>query len=166
LERRNRVVLAKPGRGDDQLALQVARKVLLNNRKLYPQPHPPLVHVNVELAGDVDSWEAFNRDVLAPLMTRVENVHSVFGEDCRILTTYSRTSEKCFYPVRINPDIGPHVLEDNDYRQCYPVDVTRGLSDQNFRRQQLALREQVYKHMMLLEATGEGYTAPDETDLT
>ncbi len=166
LERRNRVVLAKPGRGDDQLALQVARKVLLNNRKLDPQPHPPLVHVNVELAGDVDSWEAFNRDVLAPLMTRVENVHSVFGEDCRILTTYSRTSEKCFYPVRINPDVGAHVLTDHDYRQCYPADVTRGLSDQNFRRQQLALREQVYKHMMLLEATGEGYTAPDETDLT
>ncbi len=166
LERRNRLVLAKPGRGDDQLALQVARKVLLHNRELDPQPHPPLVHVNVELAGDVDSWEAFNRDVLAPLMTRVENVHTVFGDDCRILTTYSRTSEKCFYPVRINPDVGPQAHLHDDHRQCYSADVTRGLTDQNFRRQQLALREQVYKHMMLLESTGEGFTAPDETDLT
>jgi hypothetical protein len=166
LERRNRLVLAKPGRGDDQLALQVARNVLLNNRKLDPQPHPPLVHVNVELAGDVDSWEAFNRDVLAPLLTRIENVHTVFGDDCRVLTTYSRTSEKCFYPVRINPDVGPLSHPEEDHRQCYPADVTRGLPDQNFHRQQLALREQVYKHMMLLEATGEGYTAPDETDVT
>lgn len=164
LERRNRLVLAKPGRGDDQLALQVARKVLLSNRERDPQPHPPLVHVNVELAGDVDCWEAFNRDVLAPLMTRVENVHSVFGADCRVLTTYSRTHEKCFYPVRINPDTGPLTHLDDDPRECYPVDVTRGLSDQNFHRQQLALREQVYKHMTLLEVTGEGYL-PEETDL-
>jgi hypothetical protein len=165
IARRNRLVLAKPGRGDDQLALQVARKVLLANRERDRQPHPPLVHVNVELAGDVDSWEAFNRDVLAPLLTRVDNVHTVFGEDCRVLTTYSRTSEKCFYPVRINSDMEPQPHFADDARECFPVDVTRGLTNQNFHRQQLALREQVYKHMMLLEATGEERGMPDEMDL-
>jgi hypothetical protein len=165
IARRNRLVLAKPGRGDDQLALQVARKVLLANRERDRQPHPPLVHVNVELAGDVDSWEAFNRDVLAPLLTRVDNVHEVFGDDCRVLVTYSRSSEKCFYPVRINSDMDPQVHFEDDPRECFPADVTRGLTNQNFHRQQLALREQVYKHMMLLEATGEDRGIPDEIDI-
>src|SRR5262249_25691929 len=116
IARRNRLVLAKPGRGDDQLALQVGRKVLLANREKYPRPHPPLIHVNVELAGDVDSWDAFNRDVLAQLVTRIDNVHTVFGENCRVLTTYSRETEKCFYPVRINSDMDPQSMSHDDVR--------------------------------------------------
>jgi hypothetical protein len=65
IEPRNRLILAKPGRGDDQKALEVAKAVLGRNRSERPQPHPPLVHVNVELAGDVDDWDAFDTDVLA-----------------------------------------------------------------------------------------------------
>ena len=39
--RRNSIVLAKPGRGDDRIALSVARRVLEQNRQSSPQPHPP-----------------------------------------------------------------------------------------------------------------------------
>lgn len=150
IEKRNVLVLAKPGRGDDQIALTVARKVLLNNRKNYHQPFPPIVHVNVEVAGELGSWEAFNRNVLAPLMTRLDNVHSVFGDDCRVLTTYSRSDEKCFYPVRINQDV--HVTGIEDARESYPFDITRGLNIGTFTRQELAVREHLYKQMMVVEA--------------
>jgi hypothetical protein len=152
VERRNRLVLAKPGRGDDQKALQVARTVLLKNREHFPQPHPPLVHVNHEIAGEINDWDAFNRDVLAPLQTRIDNVRTVFGDDCRILVTYSRAQEKCFYPVRTNPDDRPGGRIDDDPRLSYPADVTRGLTDDSFDRERLALREQVYRQMMVLEA--------------
>jgi hypothetical protein len=147
IERRNRLVLAKPGRGDDQKALLVARKVLLHNREQAPQPHPPLVHVNHEIAGEINSWDAFNRDVLSVLQTRVDNVLTVFGDDCRILATYSRSDGKCFYPVRIED-----VTHSSDPRLSYPVDVTRGLGDESFDREHLTLREQVYRQMMALEA--------------
>lgn len=150
VEKRNVLVLAKPGRGDDQIALSVARKVLLNNRKTHPQPFPPIVHVNVEVAGELGSWEAFNRNVLAPLMTRVDNVHSVFGTDCRVLTTYSKSDEKCCYPVRINQD--PHVTGIEDARESYPFDITRGLSIDNFTHHEIAVREHLYKQMMVVES--------------
>lgn len=151
IERRNRLVLAKPGRGDDQKALQVARKVLLSNREHAPQPHPPLVHVNHEIAGETTNWDAFNRDVLSVIQTRIDNVRSVFGEDCEILATYSRSNEKCFYPIWIEEDERP----DQKSALIYPVHVTRGLSDENFDREHLALREQVYRQMMALETEQE-----------
>lgn len=150
IERRNRLVLAKPGRGDDQKALQVARKVLLNNREYAPQPHPPLVHVTHEIAGEINDWEAFNRDVLSVLQTRIDNVRTVFGDDCRILSTYSRSQEKCFYPVRIENEDRSRGRADDDPRLSYPVDVTRGLSDDSFDREHLSLREEVYRQMMAL----------------
>ena len=150
IERRNRLVLAKPGRGDDQKALEVARKVLLHNREHAPQPHPPLVHVTHEIAGEINDWEAFNRDVLSVLQTRIDNVRTIFGDDCRILATYSRSQEKCFYPVRVEDVFGARGTAHDDPRLSFPIDVTRGLSDDSFDREHLALREQVYRQMMAL----------------
>jgi len=150
IERRNRLVLAKPGRGDDQKALTVARDVLAANRRRLPRPYPPLVHINLELAGDVDSWDAFDHDVLAQLQTRIDNVEEVFGADCRILTTYSRAVEKCFYPISADAGIRGFAAG-RDSRLSFPVDVTRGLSDAEFTREQLFLREQIYRQMMLME---------------
>ncbi len=150
IERRNRLVLAKPGRGDDQKALQVARNVLLHNREYAPQPHPPLVHVTHEIAGETNDWEAFNRDVLSVLQTRIDNVRTVFGDDCRILSTYSRAQEKCFYPIRVEDVSGSRGSANDDPRLSFPVDVTRGLTDDSFDREHLSLREQVYRQMMAL----------------
>lgn len=152
MEHRNRLVLAKPGRGDDRKALEVARRVLHNNRTLRPQSHPPLVHVNLELAGDWESWGAFNHDVLAPLLTRVDNVRAVFGDDCRILVSYSRHREKCFYPVKFD---GNGRGEGADPRLSFPIDVTRGLAESDFERERIALREQVYRQAMALEAESD-----------
>lgn len=146
----NRLVLAKPGRGDDRIALNVARTVLLKNRKKLPQKYPPVVHVNVEIAGDLDDWQSFNRNVLSLLKTRVDNVHTVFGGDCRVLLTYSRSNEKCFYPVRISPD--PTDTSSDDPRESCAIDVTRGLTDESFNRHELRNREEAYKQMLLLEA--------------
>jgi hypothetical protein len=159
IERRNRLVLAKPGRGDDQKALQVARNVLLNNRKHAPQPHPPLVHVTHEIAGEPNTWTAFNREVLSVLKTRIDNVRTVFGDDCRILATYSRFHEKCFYPVRIEVNRHRDPGADADPVMCFPVDVTRDLADDNFDREHLSLREQVYRQMMALEAERAAHVA-------
>lgn len=152
IEERNRLVLAKPGRGDDRKALDVARRVLLNNRQAIRQSHPPLVHVNLEVAGEVGDWEAFNHDVLAQLQTRIDNVKEVFGDDCRILVTYSRYREKCFYPIQVGLNSRGNNHDDGDPRLSFPIDVTRGLEDSSFNREHLMIREQVYRQMMLLAA--------------
>jgi len=163
IEPRNRLILAKPGRGDDQKALEVAKAVLGRNRSERPQPHPPLVHVNVELAGDVDDWDAFDTDVLAPLETRIINVRDVFGDDCRVLSTFSRRREKCFYPVEMS--LLQRRLGRDEQLLSFPMDVTRGLGDRDFTRRQLAHREQAYRAMMLtpvdrsLAAASDGVSA-------
>jgi hypothetical protein len=146
-EPRNTLVLIKPGRGHDLDALQVAKAVITKHRhNRTRQNHPPLVHINLQLAGRSDRWHAFNEDVLARLLTLTQNVHAVFQSDCRVLTTYSYRHEKRFYPVRLQPD---PTRAEGDARECYPADLSLDLAEDTFSSNDLRLREGAYTRWML-----------------
>lgn len=150
IEQRNTLVLVKPGRGNDLEALGVARQVIIEHRhNRTRQEHPPLVHVNVEVSGVLETWQAFNQNVMAKLMTMSSNVHHVFGDDCRVLCTYSYHDQKRFYPVHVRSrfiPVGGELIE------CYPADLAHGLSHQNFSRNELTLREDAYSRSFAHEA--------------
>lgn len=147
VEPRNLLVLVKPGRGKDLEALAVARRVITKHRhNRGPQDHPPLVHINAEIAGSMDSWLAFNDNVLARLLTMIANVHAVFGDDCRVLTTYSYREEKRFYPVRVDPATA---AGGGDPRDCFPGDVGAGFFEDTFSNNELRLREDAYTRSLL-----------------
>jgi hypothetical protein len=147
LNPRNTVVLVKPGRGDELEALRTAKIVIEKNRhKRNTQEHPPLVHINVEVPGKMDSWQSLNSLVLANLSGMIDNTHSVFGQDCRILTTYSYTGEKRFYPIRIT---GDPTIKPTDARESYPCDIAAGLNETNFSANMLQLREEAYTLAMM-----------------
>lgn len=143
----NTLVLVKPGRGNDLDALNVAHKVILKHRERRgPQNFPPLVHVNIEVSGQMESWFSYNDAVLSHLRTMVNNVHSVFGYECRIFTSYSYRQQKRFYPVRLAAD---PTIEDNDERECYPADVGAGFTEDDFGLNELRLREDAYTRSLL-----------------
>lgn len=152
---RNQCVLVKTGRGNDEDALLVARKVLLSNRERYraqgrPQAHPPLVHINVEVSGELSEWDAFNDQVLSRINTMLRPIRRVFGEDVRVLTTYSYKNQKRFYPVRVTPDVFAE-RHGHSAEECFPMDVMRDLIDQSFTKAELERRENVYTQYMLAE---------------
>ncbi len=111
---RNKAVLVKTGRGNDIDALTVAKNVLEKNRKRYKQDHKLLVHINIEVNGEMISWSDFNVNIGSRILTMRRNVDNVFGDDVAILTTYSYRDQKRFYPVKISSD---------DPRMAYPADV-------------------------------------------
>lgn len=116
---RNKAILVKTGRGDDVEALLVARRVLEKIRSKHPQPFWPLVHVNIELSSRPAEWEGWVDEVASRLMTMVRNVRMVFGDEAHLLTSYSYTLQKLFFPV--HPGRGEHT-------PCQ-LDVSRGLDD-------------------------------------
>ncbi|MBN2804150.1 MAG: hypothetical protein JXR91_13735 [Deltaproteobacteria bacterium] len=111
---RNKAVLVKTGRGNDVEALQVSKNVLQKNRARYHQDHKLLVHINIEVNGQMTRWDDFNNSVGSRILTMQRNVENVFGEDVAILTSYSYRSQKRFYPLKISR---------SDSRLVYPVDV-------------------------------------------
>ncbi|MCA9216806.1 MAG: hypothetical protein KDB27_27240 [Planctomycetales bacterium] len=142
LEKRNTLVLVKPGRGNDLEALDVARRVIVQHRhRRGEQHHPPLVHVNVEVTGTRETWQAFNVTVLAKLLTMATNVKHVFGDDCRMLTTYSYRRQKRFYPVHVYPDSQAANAEPIS---SFPTNLTAGLTNEDFTRNELTLREDAF----------------------
>ncbi len=143
---RNECVLVKTGRGNDEDALRVARKVLDNNRARRRQAHPPLVHINVEVSGDMSDWDSFNDQVLCKIKTLLRPIYSVFGKDVRVLTSYSFRQEKIFYPVKMETDDGSDA---GDPRECFRADVTRRLTDENFTKAELDRRQNTYVQHML-----------------
>ncbi len=147
---RNKAVLVKTGRGNDIDALTVARNVLLNNRKHRPQPHPPIVHINVEVAGKIDTWDTFNDQALSKIATMMLAIGEVFATDVRLLTTYSHKGEKKFYPI---------VTQRNSAAPSDPMplldisfNVVRDLKANNLTQSELAIREGEYSHMMRMQA--------------
>jgi hypothetical protein len=146
---RNKAVLVKTGRGNDEEALRVAQKVLTNNRKNKIQSQPPLVHINVEVSGELTNWDAFNDQALSKLKTMLMPVYGVFGDDARVLTTYSYKDEKKFYPVKVQ---SAEEGDTEDPRESYAPDVTRQLTDQNFTRAELERRENAYVQFLLMES--------------
>lgn len=100
LHDRNKCLLVKPGRGDDKEALSIAKAVLSHNPVRANQKHPPIVHINEEVDNKPRSFMDIGR-LKASLLTRANLVKEVFGEDVRILLTYSTIDEKLFYPVKV-----------------------------------------------------------------
>ncbi|MCA9192830.1 MAG: hypothetical protein KDB03_13735 [Planctomycetales bacterium] len=142
LEQRNTLVLVKPGRGNDLEALGVAKSVILEHRhRRMHQQYPPLVHVNVEVTGSLGSWQAFNINVLAKLLTMVTNVQQVFDDHCFVLTTYSYRTQKRFYPVHMQPKV---ISELNEPILCFPTNLAEGLTNQSFSKNELTLREDAF----------------------
>lgn len=142
LAQRNTLVLVKPGRGNDLEALEVARRVIMQHRhRRMKQIHPPLVHINVEVAGPMESWQAFNLNVLAKLWTMSTNVKRVFVNDCFVLTTYSYRHLKRFYPVHVQPDSG---LAHFDPIMSFPINLAKSFTHQSYSRNELTLREDAF----------------------
>lgn len=142
---RNKCILVKTGRGNDEEALIVAKNVLSDNRTKKAQEHPPLVHINVEVTGELPHWDAFNEQVLSKIKTMLMPVRNVFGEDVRMLTTYSYLNEKKFYPVKLQDE------EEESIQESYPIDITRQLVDSSFTSAELERRENAYSQYMLTE---------------
>ena len=148
---RNEVVLAKTGRGDDKKALTVAKNVLAGNRrklaeKAHSQPHRPIVHINVEVDGDLTNWHQFNKNVLVKLKVMSERVREVYHDEegqeepvC-MMTTYSYAAGKQFYPVQVYPK--PLRTETNS--SVFGVNVGAGLKDAPEFAQELKRRETTY----------------------
>lgn len=134
---RNKAVLVKTGRGDDVDALNVAKHVLEKNRKRYKQDHKLLVHINMEVMGEMMNWDDFNDNVGSRIFTMRRNVDNVFGSDVAILTSYSYRDQKRFYPVKISKD---------DPRIIYPADVISEInSSLKFSNISLKAQEAIYK---------------------
>ncbi|MBN2715259.1 MAG: hypothetical protein JXX14_05355 [Deltaproteobacteria bacterium] len=134
---RNKSVLVKTGRGDDMEALQVAKAVLEKNRARYHQEHKLLVHINVEVNGQMMQWEDFNDNVGSRILTMLRNAGDVFGTDVAILTSYSYRNEKRFYPVKISRE---------DERLVYPVDVIAPINSiARFSNMLLKAEEAIYR---------------------
>jgi hypothetical protein len=134
---RNKAVLVKTGRGDDIDALTVAKNVVEKNRKRYKQDHKPLVHINIEVNGEMMSWDDFNDNVGSRVLTMLRNVDFVFGKEVAILTSYSYRDQKRFYPVKITKD---------DQRMVYPSDVIAEInSTLKFSNISLKAQEAIYK---------------------
>jgi hypothetical protein len=134
---RNKAVLVKTGRGDDIEALDVARTVLEKNRRRYLQDHAPAVHINIEVNGQMTSWDDFNDNVGSRIFTMRRNVDHVFGKEVAILTTYSYRDEKRFYPVKIAK---------NDPRMVYSADVIFEINSKlKFSNISLKAQEAIYQ---------------------
>lgn len=134
---RNKTVLVKTGRGDDIDALVVAKDVMERNRRRYKQDHKPLVHINIEVNGQMMSWDDFNDDVGSRILTMRRNVDHVFGNEVAMLTSFSYRDEKRFYPVK---------LKQNDPRMAYPADVISEINSKlKFSNISLKAQEAIYK---------------------
>lgn len=140
---RNEAVLAKTGRGDDREPLMVAKRVLDGNRKKateagHPQPHRPMVHVNVQIPGDITNWHQFNGQVLVKLKAMSDRVREVFaGEEVCIFTTYSYETGKEFFPVQVYPE----ALRNEGKASAFEADVSVGLNDSEKFAAELERRE-------------------------
>ncbi|MCR1795472.1 MULTISPECIES: hypothetical protein [unclassified Leptospira] len=144
LLQRNKAVLVKTGRGDDTDALHVAKKVLEKNRQNDPKPYPTIVHLNVEVSGELRSWEDFNENVSSKVNTMVRNLEVVFqDQEVVILTTYSYLDQKRFYPIHTK----------SDPRISYPTDVILELnSEDKFSGIGLKTKEAFYAGEMIASA--------------
>lgn len=157
---RNEIILVKIGRGDDAEALAVARKVLLKNRdgNKKSQKHPPLLHANVEVANALNTWDALNTDVIAPLRTMLRTIREVFGDEARILTSYSYADRKIFFPVQTKTATEMEKVATHAFSTVamttYPIDVINELTARNFKeRGELDHREKAYIGMILQESS-------------
>lgn len=122
LLQRNKAVLVKTGRGDDIDALLVAKKVLEKNRQHEAKPYPIIVHLNVEVSGELRSWNDFNENISSRVNTMIRNLDAVFqNQEVVILTSYSYLDQKRFYPIHTK----------SDSRISYPTDVLADINGED-----------------------------------
>jgi len=144
---RNKTVLVKAGRGDDMDALKVAKTVLEHNRKKHAQDHKLLIHVNIEICGELTHWNDFNDNVGSRIKTMMRNVDIVFGDEVGVLTSYSYRDQKRFYPVKI---------ETGDARLVYPADVIGEInSSMKFSNISLRAQEAIYEQSFIKQSPGK-----------
>jgi hypothetical protein len=94
----------------------------------------------------METWQSFNDNVLAKLMTMTSNVHKVFESECRVLTSYSYHDQKRFFPVRIQSD---PTIAGGEPRESFPSDIGWGLTGEDFSRNDLRLREDNYSRSIV-----------------
>ncbi|TGK16284.1 hypothetical protein [Leptospira kmetyi] len=136
LLQRNKAILVKTGRGNDTDALNVARKVLEKNRSKQSETGPILIHLNVEISGELSSWEDINENIASKTNTLLRNLEEVFHDvETIVLTTYSYRDQKRFYPIHTK----------KDKRITYPVDLLNGINSETlFSSMGLKSREALY----------------------
>lgn len=132
---RNTSILVKTGRGDDVNALQVAKKVLDKNRSKTYQDFSMIIHLNVEISGELVNWEDVNESISSRMHTMTRHIDEVFGDNAVILTTYSYRDQKRFYPI----------VTKKDLRIIYPVNLLEGINSSiRFSNMALKSREALY----------------------
>lgn len=136
LLQRNKAILVKTGRGNDTDALNVARRVLEKNRSKQPATEPILIHLNVEISGELSAWEDINENIASKINTLLRNLEVVFQDvETIVLTTYSYRDQKRFYPIHTK----------DDPRITYPVDIFEGINSETlFSSMGLKSREAIY----------------------
>jgi hypothetical protein len=110
LEEPNTMILVKPGAGGDEVSVQIGKSVLARNLNalLLRDKLPPLVHINIEVDEPIDTWEHY-LEVRSRMRAKLGIVKQVFGNDVRVLTTYSyrqnvrAVQTKQFFPLSANP---------------------------------------------------------------
>ncbi|MBP9888145.1 MAG: hypothetical protein KBF93_17730 [Leptospiraceae bacterium] len=132
---RNKTILVKTGRGDDSNALQVAKRVLEKNRTKKSQNFDPIIHLNIEISGELINWEDFNETISSRMDTMMRHVDEVFDTNASVLTTYSYRDQKRFYPVKTR----------RDSRNIYPINLLEAINSSIlFSNMALKSREALY----------------------
>jgi len=138
---RNKTILVKTGRGDDSNALQVAKRVLEKNRAKKSQNFDPIIHLNIEISGELINWEDFNETISSRMDTMMRHVDEVFDTNVSVLTTYSYRDQKRFYPVKTR----------RDSRNIYPVNLLDAINSSIlFSNMTLKSREALYATASLI----------------
>ncbi len=138
--RRNEVVLIKPGSFDDRRAIAIGADVLEDVYTRNKPGHYPLVHINIELEGPIETRHEL-LVVLGRMRTKANVIRTVLGDEARIFTTYSYHHTvkgpltKAFYPANALPD-NPRLI-------C-PRDVLKDLNVAEFDPKVLRQRETDY----------------------
>jgi hypothetical protein len=121
LEEPNTMILVKPGAGSDEVSVQIGKDVLNHNlNALHLQDKlPPLVHINIEVDEPIDTWEHY-LEIRSRMRAKLGIVKQVFGNDVRVLTTYSyrqnvkAVQTKQFFPLSANPRNARIVIRPNE----------------------------------------------------
>ncbi len=132
---RNKAILVKTGRGDDENALLVAKKVLEKNRMRKHSEIDPMIHLNIEISGELMTWDDFNENISSRMQTMIRHIDEVFGQNIVILTTYSYHDQKRFYPI----------ITKKDNRLIYPVNLLSEINNSiRFSNMALKSRESLF----------------------
>ena len=136
---RNKAILVKTGRGNDYEALQVANRVLQKNRSGKNVEYSEIIHINIEVSGEMMNWEDFNDTISSRLRSMLRPVLEIFSLDTFIFTTYSYRDQKRFYPI---------VPFSHD-RITYPIDILEGINNSlQFSNRVLKSRESLFATQM------------------